>query len=195
MMIENHRTQLIWRLMWDCPGHTGLRRAGFRGGWLETRTMQQQIPSDACRTYERDGWKTCTPPDGEIRSPQTPQLVVVGGARRDWYGARRSGTGRAGRADRARLLGGDCLNVGRVPSKTRCAHAPGAEMRCRALRRTAPGRYPRRLPPDARMRIRARITRRFFRACAQPAWCFAGEARFTDPDTKVDDATLRFKGH
>jgi len=35
MMVENHRTQLIWRLMRDCPYvGTGLRRAGFRGGWL-----------------------------------------------------------------------------------------------------------------------------------------------------------------
>lgn len=35
MMIENHRSQLIWRLMRDCPYvGTGLRRAGFRGGWL-----------------------------------------------------------------------------------------------------------------------------------------------------------------
>jgi len=35
MMIENYRTQLIWRLMRDCPYvGAGLRRAGFRGGWL-----------------------------------------------------------------------------------------------------------------------------------------------------------------
>ena len=35
MMIENHRTELIWRLMRDCPSViAGLRRAGFRGGWL-----------------------------------------------------------------------------------------------------------------------------------------------------------------
>jgi hypothetical protein len=35
MMIENYRTQLIWRLMRACPHVvTGLRRAGFRGGWL-----------------------------------------------------------------------------------------------------------------------------------------------------------------
>jgi hypothetical protein len=35
MMIENHRSELIWRLMRDCPHvGTGLRRAGFRGGWL-----------------------------------------------------------------------------------------------------------------------------------------------------------------
>jgi hypothetical protein len=35
MMIENYRTGLIWRLMRDCPPiRPGLRRAGFRGGWL-----------------------------------------------------------------------------------------------------------------------------------------------------------------
>ena len=35
MMIENYRTQLFWRLMRDCPYiGDGLRRAGFRGGWL-----------------------------------------------------------------------------------------------------------------------------------------------------------------
>ena len=38
MMIENYRTQLMWRLMGECPHVTrGLRRAGFRGGWLERR--------------------------------------------------------------------------------------------------------------------------------------------------------------
>jgi hypothetical protein len=35
MMIENHRSQLIWRLMRRCPYVVdGLRRAGFTGGWL-----------------------------------------------------------------------------------------------------------------------------------------------------------------
>ena len=35
MMIENHRTELIWKLMRDCPFvGTGLRRTGFGGGWL-----------------------------------------------------------------------------------------------------------------------------------------------------------------
>jgi len=35
VMIENHRSGLIWRLMRDCAHvATGLRRAGFRGGWL-----------------------------------------------------------------------------------------------------------------------------------------------------------------
>jgi hypothetical protein len=36
MMIENHRSGLLWRLMRGCRYvRTGLRRAGFRGGWLE----------------------------------------------------------------------------------------------------------------------------------------------------------------
>jgi hypothetical protein len=35
LMIENHRTQLIWKLMRDCSYiRRGLRSAGFRGGWL-----------------------------------------------------------------------------------------------------------------------------------------------------------------
>jgi hypothetical protein len=35
VMIENYRTGLIWRLMRDCPYLVqGLKRAGFRGGWL-----------------------------------------------------------------------------------------------------------------------------------------------------------------
>ena len=35
MMIENHRSGLIWRLMRGCPYiRAGLRGAGFRGGWL-----------------------------------------------------------------------------------------------------------------------------------------------------------------
>ena len=35
LMIENFRSDLIWRLMRECPYIVaGLRRAGFRGGWL-----------------------------------------------------------------------------------------------------------------------------------------------------------------
>jgi hypothetical protein len=35
LMIENHRSQLIWNLMHRCPYvRTGLLRAGFRNGWL-----------------------------------------------------------------------------------------------------------------------------------------------------------------
>ena len=36
MMIENHRSEQIWRLMRGCAYlRNGLRRAGFRGGWLQ----------------------------------------------------------------------------------------------------------------------------------------------------------------
>jgi hypothetical protein len=35
MMIENYRSQMLWQLMQHCPYLvTGLRRAGFTGGWL-----------------------------------------------------------------------------------------------------------------------------------------------------------------
>lgn len=35
MMIENYRSELIWRLLRSCPViRTGLQRAGFRGSWL-----------------------------------------------------------------------------------------------------------------------------------------------------------------
>ncbi len=37
LMIENYRSGLLWRLMRNCPYiRVGLRRAGFRGGWLNT---------------------------------------------------------------------------------------------------------------------------------------------------------------
>jgi hypothetical protein len=35
LMIENYRSQLIWKLMRRCPYiGSGLRRAGFTDGWL-----------------------------------------------------------------------------------------------------------------------------------------------------------------
>jgi hypothetical protein len=35
LMIENHLTGFVWRLMRQCPYVvTGLERAEFRGGWL-----------------------------------------------------------------------------------------------------------------------------------------------------------------
>jgi hypothetical protein len=34
-MVENYRSGLIWDIMRRCPAViTGLRRAGFTGGWL-----------------------------------------------------------------------------------------------------------------------------------------------------------------
>ena len=41
-MIENHRSGLLWSLMRQCPYLvTGLRRAGFSGGWLEDGAVSQ----------------------------------------------------------------------------------------------------------------------------------------------------------
>src|SRR5579872_1988052 len=38
IMIENYRTGFLWRLMQRCPYVvTGLRRAGFRNGWLKRK--------------------------------------------------------------------------------------------------------------------------------------------------------------
>jgi hypothetical protein len=37
LTIENHASGLIWQLMRNCPYVVaGLRRAGFRGGWLDS---------------------------------------------------------------------------------------------------------------------------------------------------------------
>ena len=51
LMIENHRTGLLWRLMRRCPYTTaGLRRAGFGGGWLDaasgSETPTPAVPSE-----------------------------------------------------------------------------------------------------------------------------------------------------
>jgi len=41
MMIENHRSENIWRLVRACRYvRTGLHRAGFRGGWLRRSSVQ-----------------------------------------------------------------------------------------------------------------------------------------------------------
>lgn len=43
MMLENHRSGQIWRLMQACPHiRRGLRRAGFRGGWLQSARTGRQ---------------------------------------------------------------------------------------------------------------------------------------------------------
>jgi hypothetical protein len=45
LMIENHRTGMIWSLMRACPPLVaGLRRAGFSGGWLEASASGGPAP-------------------------------------------------------------------------------------------------------------------------------------------------------
>ena len=46
LMIENHRTGMLWRLMKGCPYWiAGLRRAGFTGAWLDTPPNSQRLGS------------------------------------------------------------------------------------------------------------------------------------------------------
>jgi hypothetical protein len=41
LMIENYHTGFLWRLMRGCPYIvSGLRRAGFSGGWLQDSESQ-----------------------------------------------------------------------------------------------------------------------------------------------------------
>lgn len=57
MMIENHRTGLVWNLMRRCPYiWRGLRQAGFAGGWLESE-REPQCP----RAVEGRWRERCTP--------------------------------------------------------------------------------------------------------------------------------------
>jgi hypothetical protein len=50
LMIENYRTQMIWKLMRRCPYiGSGLRRAGFDGGWLSLSGVPKNEASDANR--------------------------------------------------------------------------------------------------------------------------------------------------
>jgi hypothetical protein len=42
LMIENYRSELVWSLMKKCaPLVTGLRAAGFRGGWLDPGALRE----------------------------------------------------------------------------------------------------------------------------------------------------------
>ena len=55
MMIENHRTSLLWNLMRRCPYiWRGLRKAGFAGGWLESE-REPQCPQAVEGTVARAG--------------------------------------------------------------------------------------------------------------------------------------------
>lgn len=47
LMIENHRSGLLWRLMRDCaPITKGLLRAGFSGGWLQDKVATDTATSN-----------------------------------------------------------------------------------------------------------------------------------------------------
>ena len=46
LMIENYRSGFVWQLMRSCPYIvTGLRRAGFSGGWLRNYAQMEPVTS------------------------------------------------------------------------------------------------------------------------------------------------------
>ena len=54
LMIENHRSGLLWRLMRKCePISTGLLRAGFTGGWLEDKVAIDPATSNGSTPSSR----------------------------------------------------------------------------------------------------------------------------------------------
>jgi NADPH:quinone reductase-like Zn-dependent oxidoreductase len=55
IMIENHRTGMIWNLMRRCPYiWRGLKKAGFTGGWLESE-REPQCPQAVAGTWRERG--------------------------------------------------------------------------------------------------------------------------------------------
>ena len=167
--------------------------------------MQQQIDPSTIRpqdAYERErlqnvhpaGWRN--PPPAERY-----KLVVVGAGTAGLVAAHAAAAlGAKVALIERELLGGDCLNVGCVPSKALIRTSRlYAEMR-------SAEHYGAQIPSDIRVdfpavmqrmrRIRARISRAdsVRRLTAAGVDVFFGEARFTGPDAvKVDGATLRFK--
>ena len=67
MMIENHRTGLLWNLMRRCPYiWRGLQKAGFAGGWLES-DRQPQCPHAA-----EGHWRNRATPFSKLTEGVTP---------------------------------------------------------------------------------------------------------------------------
>src|SRR5258705_7032572 len=67
MMIENHRTGLVWDLMRRCPYiWRGLRKAGFTGGWLESEREPQ------CPKAVEGQWREWGTPFSKLAEGATP---------------------------------------------------------------------------------------------------------------------------
>ncbi len=67
MMIENHRTGLLWNLMRKCPYiWRGLRQAGFGRGWLETEREPQ------CPQAVKGQWRERGTPFSKLSESTTP---------------------------------------------------------------------------------------------------------------------------
>src|SRR5205814_3406760 len=67
MMIENQRTGLLWNLMRRCPYiWRGLKKAGFRGGWLESE------PEPKCPRAVKCHWRERATPFSQLFEGATP---------------------------------------------------------------------------------------------------------------------------
>jgi NADPH:quinone reductase-like Zn-dependent oxidoreductase len=67
LLVENHRSELVWALMQRSPYiWRGLRQAGFRGGWLE----QQQPPN--CPPSIEGRWRESGTPFAKVAQASTP---------------------------------------------------------------------------------------------------------------------------
>ena len=130
MMIENHRTELIWRLMRDCPyvrdgpaARRIPRRLAVAARYIHgSRRCSSTTSSHALAQdpHERERLENVHP--SGWRNPQPADryhLVVVGAGPAGLVAAHAAAAlgARVALIERD-LLGGDCLNFGCVPSKT-----------------------------------------------------------------------------
>jgi NADPH:quinone reductase-like Zn-dependent oxidoreductase len=88
MMIENHRTGLVWNLMRLCPYvWRGLRQAGFSGGWLES---EKQPPCPHCVecSWRERGTPFSKLSEGadQVEKPQAHATATMRAARIHSYG-------------------------------------------------------------------------------------------------------------
>jgi NADPH:quinone reductase-like Zn-dependent oxidoreductase len=88
LMIENHRSGLVWELMQRCPYvWRGLQQAGFRGGWLE------RLQAPACPPAVEGRWREPGTPFHKVaahgrprRRPQQHATATMRAARIHSYG-------------------------------------------------------------------------------------------------------------
>ena len=123
MMIENYRTELIWRLMRNCRYLvTGLQARGISRRMAITACSQTASYPHLNRTTIsiESALKTCARPIGRNPTPlDRYKFLIIGAGPAGLVAAHAAAAlGAKVALVERELLGGDCLNVGCVPSKT-----------------------------------------------------------------------------
>ncbi|MEO6876398.1 MAG: glucoamylase family protein [Opitutaceae bacterium] len=79
LMIENYCSGLLWELTRQCPGFvTGLRRAGFRGGWLEKDGPRSpQKPANKIRGREKPAGRHKPVTEAPVDRLKSPSLCNI----------------------------------------------------------------------------------------------------------------------